>query len=99
MQVLQEGADVLRFFERLRGQKKRALLLDYDGTLAPFRTQRDEAVPYPGIRGALSAIMKTCQTRLVVISGRSIADLAPLLGLSPCPEMWGSHGWERKLPD
>jgi trehalose 6-phosphate phosphatase len=35
---------------------------------------------------------------LVVISGRWTKDLIPLLGLEEPPEIWGSHGWERKRP-
>src|SRR5262245_26074891 len=98
MQILQPGIDVERFFAELGRADGRALLLDYDGTLAPFRTQRDQACPYPGVRQLLRAIQQAGHTRLVVISGRAIADLAPLLGLDPSPELWGSHGWERQLP-
>ncbi len=71
------------------------LLLDYDGTLAPFRVNRDQAVPYPGLRELLTEIHTTTLTRLVIISGRAIDDLLPLLGLDPAPEIWGCHGWER----
>ena len=31
--------------------------------------------------------------------GACIKDLKPLLALEPLPEMWGSHGWERRLAD
>jgi trehalose 6-phosphate phosphatase len=34
----------------------------------------------------------------VIISGRSVKDLVPLLELDPLPEIWGSHGWEHILP-
>ena len=47
-----------------------ALLLDYDGTLAPFSTDRDSAFPYPQVREMLSKIIATRGTRVVVISGR-----------------------------
>ena len=72
-----------------------ALLLDYDGTLAPFRVQPDKAVPYPGVRRILNLILKAQHTRVVLISGRWTKDLIPLLGLKQLPEIWGSHGWER----
>jgi trehalose-phosphatase len=32
---------------------------------------------------------------MVIISGRALRDLVPLLGIEPLPELWGSHGWER----
>ena len=47
------SAALERFFERLPGAPARVLLLDYDGTLAPFRVERDEAVPYAGVREAV----------------------------------------------
>ena len=75
------------------------MLLDYDGTLAPFTVERDQARPYPGIPLVVEAIIKTCKTRLVFISGRSIQDLIPLLGMENLPEIWGSHGGERVLTD
>jgi len=75
------------------------LMLDYDGTLAPFRVERDRAVPYPGIRKLLEGIIAAGRTRLIVITGRSIDDLRPLLGLNAPPEIWGSHGLERMHPD
>jgi trehalose 6-phosphate phosphatase len=83
-----------QFWTDLAEAKQAALLLDYDGTLAPFRVKRAEAVPYPGVRERLTDIIKETATRLVIISGRSIDDLLPLLGLDPPPEIWGCHGWE-----
>ncbi len=74
-------------------------MLDYDGTLAPFRVERDQAIPYPGVRELLEKIRATGKTRLVVVSGRKIDDLLPLLGLNPPPEVWGSHGLEHLQED
>lgn len=95
MEVLNPGLDLPAFWTRLRNSSPRALLLDYDGTLAPFRVERDQAFPYPGVREALGRLLRQGKTRLVVISGRSLAELRPLLGLEPPPELWGSHGGER----
>lgn len=75
------------------------LMLDYDGTLAPFKRQRDQAFPYPGIGGLVEAIMRDSPTRVVIVSGRDAAEVIPLLGLYPCPEMWGLHGLQRRNPD
>ena len=36
---------------------------------------------------------------MVIISGRSIGDLVPLLGLDPLPEILGCHGLEHRWPD
>ena len=53
MQILKPGFDLERFFAALERAKTRALLLDYDGTLAPFRIERDQATPYPVVRELL----------------------------------------------
>ncbi len=83
------------FFGRLRGARERVLLLDYDGTIAPFSAERNRAFPYPTIPELLDCIMSTCRTRVVLISGRSAREIPPLLGLNPHPEIWGTHGIER----
>jgi trehalose-6-phosphatase len=98
MKILKPDFDLDTFFQKVAGSEKRLLLLDYDGTLAPFKINREEAVPYPGMREAIQAIIDTRNSRLVLISGRSIPDLVPLLKFDPLPEIWGSHGWERLLP-
>lgn len=87
------------FFARLAAAPARALLLDYDGTLAPLRAQRVQAIPYPGLHRILSDILAAGHTRLVIVSGRYSADLLPLLGMESPPEIWGSHGWEHRFPD
>jgi trehalose-phosphatase len=87
------------FFEQLKNSSHRALLCDYDGTLAPFTVKRHEAWPYSGIPEVLTAILDRGHTRLVLISGRALKDLIPLLGMAQLPEIWGSHGGERLRPD
>ncbi|HXZ33301.1 MAG TPA: trehalose-phosphatase [Terriglobales bacterium] len=86
------------FFEQLHSGSTRILLLDYDGTLAPFRIERDLAFPYPEIPRLLSQIIAS-GTRVVLISGRPAQQLARLSGIHPQPEIWGSHGLERLRPE
>ena len=88
-----EDAD--HFFARLAAAVERLLFLDYDGTLAPFKVDRDRAHPYPGVREALETIQADGGTRLVIVSGRPVAEIRKLLALQAQPELWGSHGWER----
>ncbi|MBI5618269.1 MAG: trehalose-phosphatase [Gammaproteobacteria bacterium] len=87
------------FFGALSGATTRLLMLDYDGTLAPFRMEPHRARPYPGVCELLAEIMASGTTRVVIISGRWVRDLIPLLGLGRLPEIWGSHGRERLRPD
>jgi trehalose 6-phosphate phosphatase len=86
------------FFERVTHAPARALLLDYDGTLAPFTPDRMGAFPYKDIPDLISQIMHH-QTRVVLVSGRPAKELLFLSGIHPHPEIWGSHGAERLHPD
>lgn len=95
-----EAADALeRFFGAFAGARNPLLLLDYDGTLSPFRVDRFKARPYAGISGLLGRIQAQGQTRIVFITGRPAAEIAPLLGLKTPLEVWGLHGAERLYPD
>jgi trehalose-phosphatase len=95
MKTLRPDVDLARFFNELTKARARLLILDYDGTLAPFREQRDQALPYPGVREALTQLQAGHGTRVVLV----LESLVPLVGLDPAPEMWGSHGWERRSPE
>ena len=99
MKVLTPSLDLHDFFARLPSARARVLMLDYDGTLAPFHVRPEHAVPYPGVAQALGALMDDGGTRVVIISGRRAAEIVPLLALERHPEIWGCHGWERLLPD
>ena len=92
-------APIEALLKSIAGAERSVLGLDYDGTLAPFRRQPGEAVPYPGIRGLLGLIMACGRTRVVVVSGRPAGEVRMLLALRPAPEIWGAHGWERCRPD
>jgi len=98
MKVLERHATYGPFLERLRSASSRVLLLDYDGTLAPFVVDRTLALPYPDVPPLIARIMAT-GTRVVLISGRPVRELLLLSGISPQPEIWGSHGLERLRAD
>ena len=95
MQATKPELDAEFFFDQLARAETSALLLDYDGTLAPFSTDRDRAFPYPTVPELLERIMSTGRTRLVVVTGRRAADVLTLLPVTPFPEVWGAHGLER----
>lgn len=88
-----------QFLETLAHAPCSLLLLDYDGTLAPFQQERDQAFPYAGIPPVLQKIVLEGHTRVVIISGRDTSETVPLLGLQPSPEVWGLHGLQRRHPD
>lgn len=98
MHILKPGLEPPQFFAALRAATQRLLMLDYDGTLAPFRLEREQAVPYPGVRERLGRLMAG-GTRVVLVSGRMAQEVARLAAVQPAPEVWGTHGWERLSPD
>jgi trehalose 6-phosphate phosphatase len=88
-----------QFLKTVAQARQSLLLLDYDGTLAPFRRERDQAFPYSGSVHLLEEIVRSGRTRVVIISGRDTSETIPLLGVAPAPEIWGLHGLQRRKPD
>lgn len=77
---------------------ERALVLDYDGTLAGFQSDRMKAVPPTEIIEALRRLSTLTTSRTAIVSGRPVQELHELLGNEITIEMWGAHGWERWIP-
>jgi trehalose-phosphatase len=75
------------------------LMLDYDGTLAPFREDRMQALPWPGIPERLDHLSSLPSVHLSLVTGRSARELASLLPVRRPLEIWGSHGRERLTAD
>lgn len=82
----------------LAGRRRGLLLLDYDGTLAPFTPDRDAARPYPGVADLLSRLPGRGSGRFVVVSGRRAEEIGPFLYPAVPSEVWGGHGAERLSP-
>jgi trehalose-phosphatase len=99
MQALNPATDVQAFFDGLSHATQCVLLVDYDGTIAPFDERPERARPYPQVASALEELIEQGATRVVIVSGRDLAELLPLLPFKRRPEVWGAHGWQRLLPD
>lgn len=98
--MTQETAEKLEeFLGGFAGASRALLLLDYDGTLAPFRVNRFKARPWAGVRELLHLIQKQGKTRMAVVTGRPPEEIEPLLGLETPVEVWGLHGAERLYVD
>ena len=91
--------EVAQFMDAVAQAPASALLLDYDGTLAPFCLNRQQALPYPGVTALLQEIIANGRTRVVIITGRNAHEVDPLLAVHPSLEVWGCHGLERLRPD
>lgn len=72
-------------------------MVDYDGTLAPFRIERSEAVPAPRVLEVLNRLARSTHTRVAVVSGRPVEELARALPSLKVP-LIGEHGWEELHP-
>ncbi len=90
---------LLKFLEeRFAVSDRKVLILDYDGTLAPFTENPSEALPYEGIRDLLLKI-RHAGGEVVFVTGREPEEIVALIGLSPPFETWGCHGAVRLEPN
>ena len=87
-------ADLEEFFGSFCGVSP-LLVSDYDGTLAPFRRERGEAVPPEETKDLVRRIAET-GGEFILLTGREASEAAALLGVPA--EVWGCHGWQRRSP-
>ncbi len=71
---------------------KLLLVTDKDGTLDPFVSDPNAAFVPEQTRGVLSALNKIKNTRVAVVSGRSLEQLEALMGRDPSISYVGMHG-------
>lgn len=86
------------FWERVRSAERRALFLDYDGTLAPFTEDRHQAYPLDGVADLLEMLERAPRTEIAVVSGRPVADILRFLDHTSIP-VAGTHGFEFHDPE
>jgi trehalose 6-phosphate phosphatase len=67
-------------WESVRLAERRFLVLDYDGTLAPFNVDRMRAFPLDGVVELLKTIRDETDTHLSIMTGRPLDELLTLLG-------------------
>jgi trehalose 6-phosphate synthase/phosphatase len=70
-----------------------ALFLDYDGTLTPLAARPEAARLADPVRQTLEQALRTPRVDLVVVSGRSLADLKEMVGV-PGLTYVANHGFE-----
>lgn len=81
---------------RIARHSHRLLMLDFDGTLAPFVSERMRArLPAESLR-ALDRIVASAREPMAVISGRPLRELIALLPDLPL-HLVGEHGWEQRM--
>jgi trehalose 6-phosphate phosphatase len=87
------------FWAKFVTAKSVVLISDYDGTLAPFDKIRQLAMPYSGVNIIIKDVLTKTNIRFVIISGRPATEVAEYFEIPNIPEIWGTHGWERLLPN
>ncbi len=106
-EMMIEICGVPEFWQRLLASEHAILLLDYDGTLAPFHPERMLATPLDGVLPALERLIDLDGTTLALVSGRPVSEIQQLTGLDNLI-IAGTHGFEifrpgtgiaRMLPD
>lgn len=86
------------FFASVARAEESALLLDFDGTLAPFRIDPLQVKPWSGVPALLTRIHDTGRTRIGIVTGRPAKQVASQIGLSFL-DIWGLHGAEYMSAD
>jgi trehalose 6-phosphate phosphatase len=77
----------------IESARKIGLYLDFDGTLAPIVPHPDQAKLPDQVRSSLLSLVAQPRITLAVVSGRSLADLEPKVGI-PNIVYAGNHGFE-----
>jgi trehalose 6-phosphate synthase/phosphatase len=81
-----------------RQSSRRLLLLDYDGTLAPFTLRPQDAFPDAQVRDLLTRLGEDPANAVILISGRKVADLQSWLGDIPNLGLAAEHGARWRPP-
>jgi trehalose 6-phosphate phosphatase len=77
--------------------KRLLVALDFDGTLAPEVDDPEQARAIPEARAAVLALLSLPNTRVALVSGRSLASLEQVSDLPDNALLVGSHGIEIRL--
>ena len=78
---------------------KRLLLLDYDGTLAPYARRPQDAVPPRGVLSLLERLARHPANCVALVSGRMRADLEAWFGAIPNLWLAAEHGAILRSPE
>ena len=79
--------------------KRLLVALDFDGTLAPEVDSPDAARAIPEARDAVLRLLALPNTRVALVSGRSLRSLVAVADLPDTTLLVGSHGIEIRLDD
>jgi trehalose-phosphatase len=87
--------DWAKLKRNVQSRKKKLLLLDFDGTLAPIALHPEHVVLEEITQKALACLARSRHFEIVIISGRSLKDLKSYFPLKNIIYV-GNHGFEMK---
>ena len=91
--------DFSQFLEDYVTESSRlALLLDYDGTLAPIAPHPDLAIIPPETKKVLQRLANMPDVNIAIISGRSLENVKQMVGIEGLTYA-GNHGFQITHPD
>lgn len=88
--ILKEN-HIKKIVDNFNKSMKRCILLDYDGTLAPYQKLPSMAAPSEELMQLLQQLVKEPSNEIVIISGRDVHTLEKWLGQLPL-NMIAEHG-------
>ena len=96
---LPSALPVAQAVEAYRSAPARLLLLDYDGSLAPFADRPADVVPSADLLAILTRLAAEPRNRVALVSGRPRAQLGPWFGGVAGLWLVGEHGALVRRPD
>jgi trehalose 6-phosphate synthase/phosphatase len=95
--LLADGAHA-RLLEKYRESRRRLILLDYDGTLVPFKPEPQDAKPDRDLLALLQTLSENPRNTVVLVSGRDKETLARWFARTPL-HLVAEHGtWIKENP-
>ncbi len=84
------------FGAKMRTAKRRALFLDYDGTLVNFKANIDDASPDKELYQLITKLSNDDRNQVIIISGRKHETLEQWFGHLPALDLIAEHGaWKK----
>jgi trehalose-phosphatase len=87
-----------RIIEEVKSRARRALFLDYDGTLTPIVEDPEKAFLPPKYRKVIASLLRNEKNFVCIISGRAIEQLEGFIRLKGLV-LAGNHGMQIAGPD
>lgn len=86
-----DAETILKIRSEYKNAEKRLFILDYDGTLTPFRNKPEEAIPSEELLGLLQRLYSDPRNKVVISSGRDKTTLESWFGHLPI-SLAAEHG-------